>query len=203
MRAFILTLVLFYLASLQNLKTQNAHSLEVGFRVNLPYIAMNYEIAELKSYDKKDMKLLAKVFKSYQDVIGLHPTLSVNFMRDLNFECKFGIVMTNLDPTGFVLKTSGGFTLRKFTRDRKFYGAISAELGNYDLGQSVYHPAEWSMKLIGAGFGVRIWKSLYYEVLFHFPLGDNLISTKTEPDFEFGGKPPIEYREERLISFIP
>lgn len=54
----------------------------------------------------------------------------------------------------------------------------------------------------GAGFGVRIWKGLYYEVLFHFPLGDNLISTKTEPDFEFGGKPPIEYREERLVSFI-
>ncbi|MEN3039838.1 MAG: hypothetical protein ABDI07_11960, partial [Candidatus Kryptonium sp.] len=54
--------------------------------------------------------------------------------------------------------------------------------------------------LLGIGFGVKIWKNLYYEILFHSTLG-NMIITEEEEN-ELYGASPYENRTTRLLFFV-
>ncbi|MDW8108077.1 MAG: hypothetical protein RMJ81_00300 [Candidatus Kryptonium sp.] len=203
-----LTILLAPLQTLYCQEQKKTSYLDVGFKVNLPYVFMNYAIYEADVYGRPDVGHRCKSHHFGVDLFGLHLTLNYNFSRDLSLEGRAGLALRDAPielnfETGFNLNY--GLVLKKFIGGRNFYGAISFESGDYI--PSVNPNFYWdrillqpSKNLIGIGFGVRIWRNLFYEILFHRTLGNMTIFEEREN--QLYGTPPYESRNTKLLFFV-
>lgn len=179
----ILIILIMFLPQLltagKNSLSQNSSLIEVGIRGHLPIFGPFLR----NSGFFKDMGVV-KNSDTGGDFLGLCLTLGVNFTKNLNFEFRGGRALNRLprlDDDGYT--TVFESVLKWFGENRKLYGAISFGASRYDMSFRSLLPTtsfgvaskdKWK-ELIGIGFGVSLWKNLYLEMLYQFPLGDKVL----------------------------
>lgn len=162
-----------------SLSQSSSSLIEVGIRGHLPILGPFLK----NSGFFKEMGGVKSLYTG-GDFLGLYLTLGVNFTKNLNFEFRGGRALNRLprlDDDGYT--TAFESVLKRFSRNRKLYGAISFGASRYDMSFRSLLPTtsfgvvskdRWK-ELIGIGFGVSLWKNLYLEMLCQFPLGDKVL----------------------------
>ncbi len=126
---FILLLFLPQLALAQQGDDSPPKLLELGFRMNMPFVAMNYYICDVKQYlhkqeyNQETIKLTNEWTKVGYDIIGLYFSAGINFTKTWQFEFRYGRAYRHrvyLD--GFTITV--GFALKRYSTNRKLYWAF-------------------------------------------------------------------------------
>ncbi len=204
----ILLFLLPQLALSQQKDNLSPKLIELGFRMNMPFVAMNYHICDAKLYKQpyrqKTMELTNEWIEAGYDVLGLYFSAGVNFTKNWQLEFRYGKLFNQYRPpaSGLGWTTVVGFILKRYSSNRKFYWAILTYVNNFYVVMSgtrslygLVGKDKWK-ELPGVGFGIKIWKGLYLEASLHGVIGDKSLYETVEDKALYD-----EHKKVRLIGF--
>lgn len=208
---FILLLLLPQLALAQQRDDLSPKLFELGFRMNVPFVAMNYYIYSAEKsdrfyYQSKTVEETNKQIKAGYDITGLYFTAGVNFTKNWQFEFRYGKAISSQRPRAYLdgLTTIAGLILKRYTASRKFYWTLSMYFNSLELWDRYYSSQRskdrWK-ELLGVGFGAKIGKELYLEASLHGVIGDKSVYETRACVIPIVG-PYHEYKEKlKIIGF--